>query len=117
MNRHNQMDRFTTQDAETAEERGLSRALERTRLEKAAARPSFFLDGWSLSVLIGIAVVLYLQGRHSEYYWLIPLLILRLIYSVYAGVHSRIDALLELERLRTVSSCPAEAPARRHLHI
>ena len=103
MNPHNHLDDSSILNAEIAEERELQRVLERTRLEEAAARPISFWSGWSISIFIGIPVVLYLQERHQEIWMVILLLILKLIYSIYTGIHARIDALVELGSLKNPS--------------
>jgi hypothetical protein len=105
MNPHRHLDDTSILNAGIAEERELQRVLERTRLEEAAARPISFWDGWSISIFVGVPVVLYLQGRHYEIWVVILLLILKLIYSVYTGIHARIDALVELGRLKNLPPC------------
>jgi hypothetical protein len=102
MNPHSNLDDTSILNAGIAEERELQRVLERTRLEEAATRPISFWDGWSISIFVGVPVVLYLQGRHQEIWVVILLLILKLLYSIYTGVHARIDALVELGRLKNL---------------
>ena len=108
MNPQIQLDDSSTLNAEIAEERELQRILNQTKLKEAVARPVSFWGGWSFSIFLGVPVVLYLQGRHQEIWVIIFLLILKLMHSIHSGVHARIDALVELERLRDVSSLQAK---------
>ena len=108
MNPQIQLDDSSTLNAEIAEERELQRILNQTKLKEAVARPVSFWGGWSFSIFLGVPVVLYLQGRYQEIWVVIFLLILKLMHSIHSGVHARIDALVELERLRDVSSLQAK---------
>jgi hypothetical protein len=103
MNTPSHLDDASILNAGIAEEREYQLVLERKRLEEAAARPISFWDGWTISIFLGVPVVLYLQGRHEEIWVVILLLILKLIYSVYTGIHARIDALVDLGRLKNLS--------------
>lgn len=108
MNPDSHLDDTSILNAGIAEERELQRVLERTRLEEAAARPISFWGWWSISIFVGVPVVLYLQGRHQEIWVIILLLILKLVYSIYTGVHARIDALVELGKLKNLPPLPAK---------
>lgn len=108
MKPHSHLDDTTILKAGIAEERELQRVLELTRLEDAAARPISFWDGWSISIFIGVPVVLYFQERHQEIWVVILLLILKVIHSIYTGVHARIDALVELGRLKNLRPFPTK---------
>ena len=105
MNPHRHLDDTSILNAGITEERELQRILERTRLEEAAARPISFWGGWSISIFVGVPVVLYLQGRYQEIWVVLLLLILKLIYSIYTGIHARIDALVELGMLKNLPPC------------
>jgi hypothetical protein len=115
MNPHSHLDDSSILNAEIAEERELQRVLEQTRLEEAAARPISFWGGWSISIFIGVPVVLYLQDRHQEIWVVILLLVLKLIYSIYTGIHTRIDALIELGRLRNLPNLTTKDNQAEHV--
>jgi hypothetical protein len=110
MKPHSHLDDSSILSASIAEERELQRVLERTRLEAAAARPISFWGGWSISIFIGVSVVLYLQERHQVIWVIFLLLILKLIYSIYTGIHARIDALVELGRLKNLPPFTSNGP-------
>lgn len=107
MNSQSHLDDTSILNAGNTEERELQRVLERTRLEEAATRPISFWGGWSISIFVGVPVVLYLQGRHQEIWVVILLLLLKLLYSIYTGVHTRIDALVELGKMQYLPPSPA----------
>lgn len=87
-------------EAEAAEELSLRIALKRTRLEKAAESPSRSRFGWLSYVLVGGAL-LFFQKQIEHQVWLVAVALLIEIKSSSAAVHSRIDAILELEGLGT----------------
>ena len=115
MTPHSHLDDASILNAEITEDSELKRVIERKRLEEAVARPIFFWNGWSISIFIGVPLVLYLQERHQEIWVVILLLILKLIYSIYTGIHARIDALVELGRLKQPPPFPTQATQAEHI--
>ena len=92
------------QEAEVAEELALNSALKRVRLEEAARSPSISKYRWTFYVVIGV-VLLYFHDDLADYLWYIVLYLLIEIRTNSASVHSRIDAIVELERLRLEVLC------------
>lgn len=115
MNTPSHLDDTSILNVGIAEELEHKRVLERKRLEEAAARPISFWDGWTISIFVGVPVVLYLQGRHQEIWVVILLLILKLMYSVYTGIHARIDALVELGKLKNLPPVEQTKPMKNRV--
>ncbi len=113
MSQENHLEAQSTQDTELTEEAALQIALKRTRLEEAAANPtSGSWHKWGLW-LLGISIFLSLQGRLVEsinILFIILFLFIHIHWKV-ARVHSRIDALLELDR-----SLPASKRQLQQVH-
>lgn len=81
-----------------SEERRLQAALERVRLEDAAKRPAISKRGWLVKTLLLVALCM--ANADSHYQYLINIIVIAfLIYGGDSRVHSRIDAIMELERL------------------
>ena len=87
------------QAAEVAEELALRSALKRVSLEEAAKSPSISRYQW-ISYAVTGAVLIYFHDHLANYIWYIVIFLLIEIRTGSAAVHSRIDAILELERLR-----------------
>lgn len=86
-------------EAELAEELALHQALKRIRLEEAAKRPVFSVYDWIVSGLLWGGWVWFFHEDLARGLWfIIPYLALQIHRSSQA-VHTRIDAILELQGL------------------
>lgn len=87
------------QEAEVAEELALRNALKRVQLEEDAKSPSTSRYQWISHVIFG-AGLLYFHDQLADNIWSIVLYLVIEIRTSSVAVHRRINAILELERLR-----------------
>jgi F0F1-type ATP synthase assembly protein I len=80
------------------EELALREALKRTRLEQAAANPGLAPSRWIIYIMVG-GVLLYFRDDLTSHLWMPIALLLLHIHAAVSSVHSRIDAILELDQL------------------
>lgn len=93
------LDHRSSRQDEIAEELALRKALKRTRLEEAARNPGLSLSKW----VIYIIVALFLLNFGADLIYNVLILFLFVILHIEGNsraIHSRIDALLELDRLK-----------------
>lgn len=87
------------QEALVAEELALRIALKRVALEEAAKNPTVSKFQWIYYVFFG-GLLLFFHDHLADYIWYIILLLVIEIRTRSSEVHTRIDAILELERQR-----------------
>lgn len=87
------------QEALVAEELALRIALKRVALEEAAKNPTVSKFQWIYYVFFG-GLLLFFHDYLADYIWYIILLLVIEIRTRSSEVHTRIDAILELERQR-----------------
>jgi hypothetical protein len=87
------------QGAEIAEELALRSALKRVALEDAAKSPTISKYQWIYYVFIG-GLLMYFNDYLSDHIWYIILVLVIEIRIISSAVHTRIDAIQALERLR-----------------
>ena len=92
------LDHASSKHDEVTEELALREALKRTRLEEAAKNPELSPSLWIIYIPVG-GLLFYFRGDLVDILWILILFSLFHIESSSRGVHSRIDALLELDRL------------------
>lgn len=98
MNTNSPEDASTLHD-EVAEELALRAALKRTKLEQAAANLGLSLNRWTIYIIVG-GVLFYFRDDLADYLWAIIAFLLLEIQASTSSVHSRIDAILELDELK-----------------
>lgn len=93
------LDHRSSRQDEIAEELALREALKRTRLEEAARNPGLSLSKWVIYIIVGI----FLLNLGADLIYNVLILFIFVIFHIEGNsraIHSRIDALLELDRLK-----------------